>query len=82
VIGEHEFLFSARTEIDYINDKYKLNLPESDEYETLGGLVIYIHESIPDKKEVIHFKDFQFTINGVANNRIELVALKVLNTDV
>jgi len=81
VINKNEFLFSARTEIDYINDKYKLNLPESEEYETLAGLAIDIHESIPEKKEEIHFDDFQFVINKVTNNKIELITLKVLNTD-
>ena len=52
-INENEFLFSARLEIDFLNEKYNLDLPESDEYETLGGLIINIHESIPERNEVI-----------------------------
>jgi len=74
-IDENTFQFSARTEIDYINEKYKLDLPESDDYETLGGYVINIHESIPEKDEVIATQDFTFTINIVSNNKIELVTV-------
>lgn len=81
VVSECEFQFSGRIEMDYINEKYKLNLPVSDEYETLAGLVIHVHESIPEKKEVIHFGDVEFMINEVTNNRIELITLKVLNAD-
>jgi len=78
-IDDNTILFSAKTEIDYINDKYKLTLPESEEYETLGGLVIHIHESIPEKGEVITFERYSLTINEVSDNKIELITLRALN---
>lgn len=78
-INETTFQFSAKTEIDYINEKYKLALPESDDYETLGGFVINIHESIPEKDEVILFKNYSLTINEVSENKIELITLEVID---
>jgi putative hemolysin len=80
-INEYTFQFSARTEIDYINEKYKLDLPGSDEYETLGGLLINIHESIPGKKEVITSKNFVFTIDEVSENKIELITIKQIDKE-
>jgi magnesium and cobalt exporter, CNNM family len=76
-INETTFQFSAKTEIDYINEKYKLSLPESEDYETLGGFVINIHESIPEKDEVILFKNYSLTINEVSENKIELITIEV-----
>ncbi len=76
-LSQDEYLFSARTEIDYLNEKYDFHLPESDEYETLGGLIINQHESIPDKNEVITIRDFEFKISQVSEKRIELVILKI-----
>lgn len=78
-LDEHTFLFSAKIEIDYINDKYKLSLPESEEYETLGGFIFYFHESIPEKNDKIKIEKFILTINEVSNNKIELVTLQVSN---
>ena len=78
-LDEHTFLFSAKIEIDYINDKYKLSLPESEEYETLGGFIFYFHESIPEKNDKIKIAKFILTINEVSNNKIELVTLQVSN---
>lgn len=75
-VDEDTFLFSAKTEIDYINDKYKLNLPESEEYETLGGLIFYKHESIPEKNDVITIGNYRFKIEEVSNNKIELVRVQ------
>lgn len=80
-LNEKTFKFSAKTEIDYINEKYKLNLPESEEYETLGGLIISIHESIPEQKEVIFTDDYKFVVNDVSNNKIELVTVHVLEEE-
>lgn len=76
-VDEDTFLFSAKTEIDYINDKYKLNLPESEEYETLGGLIFYKHESIPEKDDVITIDNYRFKIEEVSNNKIELVRVQI-----
>lgn len=73
--GENVYLLSARHEIDYLNEKYQLALPDSEEYETLGGLIIQIHESIPLIDEEIHFKSFKFVIKEATESRIDLVEL-------
>ncbi len=75
-IEESVFQFSARIEIDYLNEKYKLNLPESEEYETLGGFVINIHESIPEKGEIITSESAILTIDEVSDNKIETITLE------
>jgi putative hemolysin len=76
-IADDEYVFSARLEIDYLNEKYGLNLPESEEYETLGGLIINQHESIPAKDEEIRFREYRFKIIQVSKNRIEQVQVKI-----
>lgn len=75
-ISEDEFLFSARLEIDYLNQKYKFELPVSDEYETLAGLIISHHEDIPSEQEEIQIDDFLFVITRASESRIEEVRLK------
>jgi putative hemolysin len=69
------YLFSARVEIDYVNEKYKLKIPESDEYETLAGYVLSTTQDIPEGGEVIGSDDFVLTIMEVSENRIVLVKL-------
>jgi len=76
LISDTVFQFSARIEIDYLNEKYKLDLPESEEYETLGGYVISIHESIPEKGEVISAEKAIFTIDEVSDNKIDIITLE------
>ena len=76
-ISENEYLLASRLEIDYLNEKYKLDLPESDEYETLGGLIITHHESIPEDGESIRYREFDFVIEKVSDRKIELVRLFV-----
>jgi len=76
-LSNSEYIFSARLEIDYLNQKYGFHLPESEEYETLGGLIINQHESIPAKDEVISIKDYQFKITQVSEKRIEQVQVKL-----
>lgn len=75
-INENEYLFSARLEIDYLNQKYKLDLPVSDDYETLAGLIISHHEDIPAVGEQIQINDFLFIIIRASENRIEEVKVK------
>jgi len=72
-IDDNEFLFSARIEIDYLNQKYNLNLPTDDGYETLAGLIFAHHETIPKDGEHIIIHTFDFLIEKVSNNRIDLV---------
>jgi len=75
--SEKEFVLSGRLEIDYLNDKYNLLLPESDEYETLGGLIIHHHESIPAVNDVITVAHFSFAILSASETRIEKVLLTI-----
>lgn len=72
-IKDNEFLFSARLEIDYINNKFNLNLPKSDEYETLGGLILNFSENIPKKGEKIIVKPYIFIVEERTEKRIETV---------
>ncbi|MCB0480960.1 MAG: HlyC/CorC family transporter [Flavobacteriales bacterium] len=77
--SENEYLLSARLDIDFINEEHQLELPESEEFETLGGFITHFHESIPEKGEVISIEDFEFHIVEVSDNKIETVRLKVLS---
>lgn len=74
-VNETEFRFSGRLEIDYLNEKYNLGLPISEEYETLAGLILYFHRSIPPVNDTIQVADFKFTILKSSHTRIELVRL-------
>ncbi|MBL0104738.1 MAG: HlyC/CorC family transporter [Bacteroidetes bacterium] len=76
-ISENEFLFSGRLEIDYLNKKYNLNIPEHESYETLGGFIFHQHENIPIQGEEIVIPPFTIVAQRVKNNRIEQVRLKV-----
>ncbi len=76
-LSTDEFIFSARLEIDYLNDKYNFHLPESEEYETLGGLIINQHESIPAKDEEISIKGYTLKVIQVSEKRVEQVQLKI-----
>jgi len=76
-ISDNEFIFSGRLEIDYVNEKYLLNLPQSDDYETVAGLIIHFHESIPDSREDINIDHLCFTILQASESRIEQVRLKI-----
>ncbi|MDA8895291.1 hemolysin family protein [Flavobacteriales bacterium] len=74
-IDEHTFIFSGRFEIDFLNQKYQLNLPESEDYETLNGLILFKHQSIPLVDENITLEGFNFLILEVNKTRIEKVQL-------
>ena len=78
-VSDNEYIFSARLEIDYLNDTYNLHLPVSEEYETLGGLILQEHESIPEKDEEIKIGKFLFIATDVTDTMIEKVILKILN---
>ena len=77
-ISEDEFLFSARLEVEEINRKYELDLPESDDYETLAGLIMHYNENIPKEKEILQFGKYSYTILKTTRNRIETVSVRVL----
>ncbi len=76
--NENTYIFSARIEVDHINETYKLQLPESENYETLGGFIVNHTEEIPEKNQEITIEQFHFTIKEVSNTKIELVQLKIL----
>jgi len=75
--NKNTFIFSARIEVDYINETYKLQLPDSENYETLGGFIVHHAEEIPDKNQEIKIEKFHFTILEVSSTKIELVQLKI-----
>lgn len=79
-IENNKYLLSGRHEIDYLNDKYFLSIPESEEYDTLAGYIIFNYESIPEKDTTVEVDNFLITITDVSSNRIEEVALTVLHS--
>ena len=77
-VGEHEYLLSARLEIEKVNETFNLNLPESDDYMTVGGLILNHYQSFPKLHEEVAVGNFLFKIVKVTATKIELVRLKVL----
>lgn len=80
-IDDKKFKLSARLEVDYINETYKLNLPEDENYETIGGLIVNHTEEIPEKSEEVTIGNYQFTVVEVSNTKIDLVYLEILDDD-
>ena len=78
-ISDTEYLFSARLEVEYLNETYHLDIPESEEYETLGGFIVLYNEGIPTQGEVIEIPPFTFTIEACSQTKIETVRLTVNN---
>ncbi|MFV0553172.1 MAG: hemolysin family protein [Mangrovibacterium sp.] len=76
-ISETEYIFSARIELDALEDKYKLHFPQDEAYETLAGFILFHHESIPSVDTQIQIKNYKFTILKASDNRIELVRLQI-----
>ncbi|MEN9444726.1 MAG: hypothetical protein RIS47_1616 [Bacteroidota bacterium] len=76
-ISEKQFIFSGRLEIDYINEKYKLELPDDEEYETIAGFILYHHGRIPAQGEVVICGDYRFDILKAENPRIELIKMTI-----
>ncbi|MDT0294172.1 hemolysin family protein [Mesonia ostreae] len=80
-LGEGMYKFSARMEIDYINETYKLNLPEGENYETLGGFIVHHTEEIPEKNGQVVIDGFKVLILDVSNTKIELVQIQAIEED-
>ncbi|WP_294921174.1 hemolysin family protein [uncultured Prevotella sp.] len=76
-VGDHEYLLSARLEIDKVNDLFAVGLPESDEYMTVGGYILHEYQNFPKLNEVITIGHFEFRIIKSTMTKIELVRLKV-----
>jgi len=80
-ISENEYKFSARLEVDYINENYKLELPEGEEYETLGGLIVNHTGDIPEQDTEVNIENFTFKILEVSNTKIDLVSMRINTED-
>jgi len=76
-LGENHFKFSARLEVDYLNENYKLEIPEGENYETLGGFITNFTEEIPQQLEEVQIENFRIKILEVSNTKIELVELEI-----
>lgn len=77
IIRENVYKFSARLDVDYINEKYDINLPEHENYETLGGMIVNTTEEIPSVGEEVIIDQFQIKILEASNRKIDLVSIKV-----
>lgn len=76
-INDNTYLFSARQEIDYLNETYHLNLPEMEDFDTLGGMVLYYLESIPEKGAKVYLENIEIEVIEVSDRRVNLVQIKV-----
>jgi CBS domain containing-hemolysin-like protein len=76
-ISEKEYVFAGRLEIDYLNEKYHLDLPEKDDFETLAGMILYYHGSIPANNDIIRIRNFVFRVLRVTATRLELVNVRI-----
>ncbi len=79
-IDQKNYILSARLEIDYLNDRYELDLPDGD-YETLGGLILSVNENIPEVNDIIEVPPFIITVYSKTDNRIDRVKLTVQNEE-
>ena len=78
-VDDLNYIFSTRLDVQYINETYKLNIPESDSYETLGGFIVDFSKEIPQKGAQITIGNFVFIIEEATNKKIELVKMTVLD---
>ncbi len=81
LLEENKYRLSARLEVDYLNETYKLELPKSEEYETLGGLIVAETGEIPEMDSEIRIENFKFNILEVSSTKIDLVSLEVLEKE-
>ena len=80
-IADNEYVLSARLEIDKVNEMFNLDLPESDDYMTVGGLLLHVYQSFPKVNEIITVGQYEFKIVKNTMTKIELVRVKVNGTD-
>ncbi|WP_396155467.1 hemolysin family protein [Flavobacterium sp.] len=78
-VDEVTYLFSTRLDVEYLNEEYKLNIPENDSYGTLGGFIVDFSKEIPQKGHQINIGNFQFIIEEATNKKIELVKMTVMD---
>lgn len=77
-ISEKEFVFSCRLEVEYLNDKYALDIPESDEYDTLAGYIISRYEELPVAGTIMEFDGLKIKILSTTRSRIELARVELV----
>ena len=80
-LGDEHYKFSARLEVDYLNETYKLEIPEGENYETLGGFITNHTEEIPQVHEEVEINNYHFKILDATNTKIELVELQLKSKD-
>ena len=78
-MDDSSYLFSTRLDVEYLNETYKLNIPENDSYSTLGGFIVDFSKEIPQKDAKITIGNFQFVIEQATNKKIELVKMTVID---
>lgn len=76
-LGENSFLFSARYDVEYLNQTYKLAIPENESYGTLGGFIVNFTKEIPQKGDEITIDNYHFVIEEATNKKIELVKMTI-----
>ena len=77
-IGDNTWLLSARHEVEHLNEKFDLNLPLDEAYETLGGLILHMIATLPEEGVVINISDCKITVKKVEATRINVVELQLL----
>jgi putative hemolysin len=75
-INDNEWLFSARLDISDINEKWGLELPQSENYNTLGGYILDLYQSLPEKGTVVRSDQYLFLVQKTKANRLEEVLVK------
>lgn len=80
-ISQTQFEFSARLEIDYLNTTYNLQLPQDENYETLGGLIVYHTEEIPAEGGILSIENYRIKVTQVSSTKIERVSLEFIQTE-
>jgi CBS domain containing-hemolysin-like protein len=78
-LGENEYLLSGRLEVEYLNEKYSLEIPVSDEYDTLAGFVLTMYQNIPTPNMVIVLDKFKIKVVKMVGTRIDLLNLSKLD---
>jgi Hemolysins and related proteins containing CBS domains len=77
-LSSREFIFSGRLEIEYLNSKYQLGIPENEDYGTLAGYILYYYQNLPKHNTIITIENYQFKILRVSQTRIDLVHLDLI----
>jgi len=80
-LSENSYVFSARLDVEYLNQEYKLGIPENDSYETLGGFIVNTSKEIPQIGTEIRVDQFHFVIEEATNTKIEVVNLTVFSQE-